>query len=303
MESLPLELVDVIGKFLTITEQNRLRLTCWTYYQLFRDGLDHVMTPTQRNHYYKLLFCFQHHHVAIDNSPNELEKLTVALILCRLLDLSFTCILSPSDDFPTHMSCIQLAQHYGVRDPIITSPESLRTTIYSAQYHWGNVISDNWKNRLKLGTLIVVSSKHNPDDVRQLVDNLSSDLAQNKHYFTRSRIIYYPRESIPLIEWRKPPGLTPMLQHIIEQLIIVGVVPAYCNTRRDAWAHIDTWCHEHLSPVQISELETIKQSLYDKGTLDPTFKGTVKLMKPDAYYDPYIMTIAPTFVLKRLVSR
>lgn len=314
MESLPLELVDAIGKHLTLKDQHRLRLTCWTYYQLFPDGLDAVMTPKQRNHYYKLLFCFQHHHVAIDESPNEVEKLTVALILCRMLDLSFTFIVPPADKL---IGYFELAQRYGVRDPMITSVESLEEKIIMRPRYMfqPTQISNEWINRVTSRTLIVVSGKNDPAEVRRTMRmlSLSGESFEYAECLKQSRIIYHPPDPDSLSCWFNA-GLGYLdrpIRYLIERLTIAMIIPIEaigCLDLSPVYDLANSWCHRYLPPDQIKELDTIKESLL-KTVPDPD--PTIYRQPPDRpdlnrmlltneYYNSWLMTIVPKYVLPRL---
>ena len=242
MESLPLELIDQIGQHLSIRDQTRLRLTCQTYYSLFRNVLESVLSPRQRNLYYHLLFCLERHLFAMDESANETEKLVVALVLCRILNLSFTLIIPPPDKPSIATEYLNLAQQYGVKDPMITSPLGL----YNKIHFWAS----QWNQRLVEGTLIVV---HNNDasGMRIVVR------AVWQQHLGRSRILYYPSASATLIVQQPVPhylraiGPRHLFSRTIQLLMLGGAISPESFEMRKVWNQFTTWCRIYYPSLDV----------------------------------------------------
>ena len=271
MESLPLELAVEIGQHLSIRDQTRLRLTCQTYYYLFRDALESVLSPRQRNLYYHLLFCLERHLFAIDESVNETEKLVVSLVLCRILNLSFTLIISPPDKPSIATEYLNLAQKYGVKDPVITSPLGLYDIIHHPE--------TQWNQRLTEGTLIVVHNTNDAHATRLVVQDVW------RQHLGRSRILYYPSASATLIDQRlarghllRAKGSRHSFSRTIQLLMLGGVISPVAFEMRPIWCQFATWCRAYYPALNIpkddsaeslsdSEIDTLIQEIATKHIL------------------------------------
>jgi hypothetical protein len=118
MESLPNELICQIGRYLSLTDRTRFRLTCWTYYSIFPDPLENVFQPHQRCHYYRLTSSFERYPRAVDYTPSYSAKMAVAMQLCRDRGLSLSLVM-PHVNLPIKQNHLLMAREYGLRDPRI----------------------------------------------------------------------------------------------------------------------------------------------------------------------------------------
>lgn len=150
MESLPNELIVQIGQQLSIQDQTRFRLTCWTYYSLFPDPLESVFYPPQRCLYYRLYFAFQRYPRVVDYSPSRLGKMAVTMRLCRDLGLSLTLITPPYSKRSIIENYLAMAMEYGIPDPKLIAIDGdgvmgeIAIDVLDSRCHLGNgtLISD-----------------------------------------------------------------------------------------------------------------------------------------------------------------
>jgi hypothetical protein len=196
METLPVELIDQIGSYLSWWDRHRFRQTCRDYAQLFPPPEFMDLPVISRHHVGRILRVLETSPGVIDGSPILTPmKHCCLMAVCRELGLTLTILGKPHLFLNEYR---KLAQPYGITDVAM-----------------GESFDDiTWNQRIQSGTLVlypVTSSRHMPL-------SYASRLASTIQSKSRSRIIFdTPYTSLSLevlqtialvlgiISWPQPP--------------------------------------------------------------------------------------------------
>jgi hypothetical protein len=261
MESLPNELIYQIGQYLSVHDRTRFRMTCWTYYSIFRDHLETIFQPHQRCHYYRLTFSMKRYPRVIDYSPTYSGKMAVAMQLCRDRGLSLSLVMPPNVNLSIKQNHLLMAQEYGLRDP----------RIYELTSDTNSIAGNLWTGPMReliqrsiYGTLILIGCNFRGVWHRVAMMMQKLDLSQ-------SRILIH----VPAY----PSGTSQL--HTTLKLLGVLSDPDYSPfppivehhlTPVKTWYQVRDWCNHHCSAHDNHIVETL---LSDRSSRKSLFLPTL----------------------------
>jgi len=160
---LPLEILDMISNYLSMTDRMSLRLTCWGFYMGIRDGVEEKLYSNQVDHYRDLILCLKENKCAYDTSIMGSGKTYTACAVAAKLRLSLT-VFCPKSVCPVWE---RVASYFRIDEVMVNTYASLRLNLNRTYLNLVEkegrtkyVITPEWFNKIRKGTLLVFDEAH-----------------------------------------------------------------------------------------------------------------------------------------------